>query len=980
MKYSATRTLSPLETWGFGFSGHIAWVMSVPAIHAALGLSSMYIWIPLCIVAMITCFQVFQLGKLFPNVNSSIPGYLIRLIPNKPFFALFSAIGYLLGWGLALGFYSQLIVDVIVRNFINLPILPSQSILLIFFVLIGFVVGSTSTKTVAILNLIFIIPTMIMLLGFGILGIYWLITNPGSPGLIPPSIPSLSIPDFIKWIFYMSYTVIVLDTVAIFTKDSQNPKKTLAFLPFSALFAPMLFIVNSFVIAQTSTSSGSGDIFSTFSSSASLLLGSYGSTFAIVLILLCNLLSGVACIMICTRVIYQFSEVGLFHPIFKKISQYGVFTNAMWMTLVIGLSSLIFKNVDQLVTAAGAANLFCYVVFNGAIWAKRSLFSSPLIPFLSLGISAFLGISLAGGIYLVNPFIIPIAVGLLFLPIVLNKLLPYFNQLIKRLANYIYFPKVFRSINFTFVQILLILMVVCITIIYTYSFHTSYGSSNELQLVNGYATFFIIFSFIGTALAAWTTIPQTNLVSIANNQVRETNQLLKIDIKKRKVLENQLQEMLYQDYLTGLGNRLFVTTQIQELVAQKERFSVLFIDLDRFKVVNDTFGHMLGDEILILASLRLKAILPANCSLGRLGGDEFVIIVKDKAIQLAIQMAEEIINQFSKPFSLKESTILITASIGIVNVNKTYRKPETIMRSADLAMYRTKINGRNGFTLYTKDMYKDVSREHHLETNLRKAIKEHSGFFIEYQPIYSIVESRIVGLEALVRWQIDKNTILSPVDFLPIAQSLSLIDKITEEVIQLVSQDIKKIQKYNEDYPIYISINCPEESLSFAGFCKQILHTLQANNIPTSRIKLEILENSAMTSNSAVISTIEECVEAGIQCVIDDFGTGYSNFTRLTTLPFSQIKIDKSLVQSKPSTALKLIQSIRDIARALSLTIVAEGVETKEQLALVKSLGIEYIQGYYISRPKRIDKIITLIDTKTFEVNHSISDKYSNHI
>ncbi|MGI8499845.1 MAG: EAL domain-containing protein [Hassallia sp.] len=446
------------------------------------------------------------------------------------------------------------------------------------------------------------------------------------------------------------------------------------------------------------------------------------------------------------------------------------------------------------------------------------------------------------------------------------------------------------------------------------------------------------------------------------NEHGEIHQILGIthDITERKQAEEQLLHNAFHDALTGLPNRAWFMERLKYAIKRAKRqedylFAVLFLDLDRFKVINDSLGHLLGDQFLIKIASRLKACLRSIDTAARLGGDEFTILLEGiQNLSEAIQVVELIQQQLALPFDLDGQEVFTTASIGIaLNSTAAYDQPEDLLRDADTAMYRAKVLGKSRYELFHPDMYINAVDRLQLETDLRRAI-ERQEFRVYYQPIVSLSSGTISGFEALLRWQHPERGLLSPADFIPLAEETGLIVKIGYWVL---IDACRQMQIWRIRYPTSfldkISVNLSVKQFSQADLIEQIGQILHSTGLDACSLVLEITESAIMENGDEANTALSQLRAMGIKLSIDDFGTGYSSLGRLHTFPINMLKIDRSFVTPMDANNknLEIIEIIVTLADKLGMDVTAEGVETQEQLALLIKLNCEYGQGYFFSRP-----------------------------
>ncbi|WP_341529050.1 EAL domain-containing protein [Nostoc sp. UHCC 0302] len=436
------------------------------------------------------------------------------------------------------------------------------------------------------------------------------------------------------------------------------------------------------------------------------------------------------------------------------------------------------------------------------------------------------------------------------------------------------------------------------------------------------------------------------------------------DITARKVAEEQLVYDALHDGLTGLPNRGFFMNRLRYAVEYSKRhsdhlFAVLFLDLDRFKFINDSLGHTFGDQLLLIIAQRIKECLRSIDVAARLGGDEFTILLEGiEDISDAVRVAERIQEQLAKPLTLQGQEIFTTVSIGIAWSATNYNQAEDLLRNADIAMYRAKEQGKARYEIFDTDMHLQIIKRLQLENDLRRAI-ECQEFRVYYQPIVSLKTGRITGFEALVRWLHPQQGILVPEEFMPIAQETGLSIPIDEWVLREACRQTHQWQERfpldsaNMNCPLSINVNLCSSRFSQQKLLQHINQVLQETGLDPQSLKLEITENIIMENGEKAIIMLKQLRNLGIQLSIDDFGTGYSSLGRLHHFPINGLKIDQSFVSgnSADSGNLDIVETIVTLAKKLGVDVTAEGVETKQQLQKLKDLKCEYSQGYFFSKP-----------------------------
>jgi diguanylate cyclase (GGDEF)-like protein/PAS domain S-box-containing protein len=431
------------------------------------------------------------------------------------------------------------------------------------------------------------------------------------------------------------------------------------------------------------------------------------------------------------------------------------------------------------------------------------------------------------------------------------------------------------------------------------------------------------------------------------------------DITDRKLAEQQLHHDAFHDALTGLPNRALFMDHLKLAIARARRnaernYAVLYLDLDRFKIINDSLGHTIGDQLLVGIADRLKKNLRPGDTVARLGGDEFTILIEDITDEKeAVQVAERVQKELSTPFNLSGREVFTTVSMGIAPSSTGYERAEDILRDADTAMYRAKAAGKSRYEVFDKAMHARAINLLQLETDLRRAC-ERQEFLIHYQPIVALENYRLRGFEALVRWKHPERGFISPMDFIPVAEETGMIAYIGEFVLREACRQMQRWQKmFPLDHPLFISVNLSSKQFSQTTLITEIANTLTETGVRPQSVKLEITESVVMENIETATEMLRQMRELGVQLAIDDFGTGYSSLSYLHRFPIDTLKIDRSFVtrMTENSENMEIVRTIVVLAQNLGMDVVAEGVETNEQLVLLQKLGCENGQGYFFSKP-----------------------------
>ncbi|HSO74428.1 MAG TPA: EAL domain-containing protein [Blastocatellia bacterium] len=430
------------------------------------------------------------------------------------------------------------------------------------------------------------------------------------------------------------------------------------------------------------------------------------------------------------------------------------------------------------------------------------------------------------------------------------------------------------------------------------------------------------------------------------------------DVTEQKETEKQLLHNAFHDVLTGLPNRALFMDRLKRSVNRAKNrddylFAVLFLDVDRFKVVNDSLGHQIGDQLLIAMARRLEGCLRPGDMVARLGGDEFAIIVDHiKHVSDATQAAERIQEELGTPFTLSGHEVFAAASIGIALNLTPADLPEDILSNADTAMYRAKDRGRACCELFETGMHGRAVELMRLETDLRRALGR-DEFRLHYQPIISLETWRISGFEALLRWEHPEHGIISPLTFIPLAEETGLIIAIGQWVLREACRQVRVWQdQFPSDPPLSISVNLSGKQFLQADLIERIEEILAETELQASSLEMEITESAIIENIDSATLMLRQLKTLGIRVSLDDFGTGYSSLSYLHRFPIDTIKIDRSFVSrmNSPKNS-EIVRTIVTLAGNLGLRVIAEGVETREQIIQLTGLNCDLVQGYLLSKP-----------------------------
>nr|WP_221234761.1 EAL domain-containing protein [Sphingomonas aerophila] len=434
------------------------------------------------------------------------------------------------------------------------------------------------------------------------------------------------------------------------------------------------------------------------------------------------------------------------------------------------------------------------------------------------------------------------------------------------------------------------------------------------------------------------------------------------DVTEQRASADKINRMARFDTLTGLPNRLQVNETLVRAMAEAEKWGsrcgFMMIDLDRFKAVNDTLGHPIGDRLLSRVSERLSQLMGDSAMCGRLGGDEFAVVIRDARDAHAVEaLAHRIIETLSHPYEVDQHTLHVGASVGLAIGPRDGRTAEMLIRSADLALYRAKDAGRGVYRAYEPQLHVQAEERRVLEMALRKAI-ENNEMYLAYQPVVDAGTGGLTGFEALLRWTHPKLGAISPAKFIPLAEEARLIGPIGEWVLRTACAEAAQWPSH-----IRVAVNASPDQLQNPGFVSEVVSALAHSGLSPERLELEVTESVFMHEGLGATRTLERVLDLGVRLSLDDFGTGYSSLGYLSRTRFSSIKIDRSFVQAASKgvrEAIAIIRAVVALAKSLEMATTAEGVETEAEHQMVQDLGCTKVQGYYFGRPLPVEEARTL--------------------
>jgi len=445
------------------------------------------------------------------------------------------------------------------------------------------------------------------------------------------------------------------------------------------------------------------------------------------------------------------------------------------------------------------------------------------------------------------------------------------------------------------------------------------------------------------------------------------------DISEMKSQQEAIEYQAFHDALTGLPNRYLAQDRLDMALKrarrQEERVAVFFLDMDNFKYVNDSLGHTTGDLLLQQLGRRLLDLVREEDTVSRLGGDEFLVIARDiRSEQDVLDLADRLLEGIQEPFSIDDAELLVTFSLGITSYPEDGSDAQTLIKNADMAMYQSKAKGKNKYSVFTPELSAAAASWMSLVREFREALEKRE-FKVYYQPKLSPDGGRVLGVEALVRWVKADGSLVSPADFIPLAEETGLIIPLGYQVLEIACREIQQINAALPE-PVTLAVNLSPLQFGQEDIVDSVMDLLATSGLSPKLLELEITESTMMTDLETTVRKLGVFVDEGLSVAIDDFGTGHSSLYYLKTFPISTLKVDQSFVRDMTldRTDDKIVETIIMMAGNLGLTVVAEGVETREQLAKLVEYGCDQIQGFLFARPMPCEAAMAYcIETNTKE-------------
>ena len=943
------RILSPVETWLYGLGNLSSWILLAPFFYSQFGSGAIYGLVFLSALVFLQVFHVDRLAKLFPNRTGGASGYLLKLFPDLPKTASYFALGSYFVYLGAFAWIGYVILDVISSTF-AVRATGGQAILwVLFFSLVGYVITVASTKAIITIQNIFLIPFLVILPLFTVLGL-WRIFTGDTLTILPSSLPTLSPLIAIFLVSAGLSNVLTFDSLGATASEATNPGQTLRLSRYIGGISAFVYVLATWVLFRLSSGDATESLFVTLNFAFGQVFGEVGKYLVLVLIVFSGISATAKGIYMVSRIFYQLGEDGFLHGSFNQLDERGTAVNSLVFSAVLTVPFVFLGGIESLYVTIGTCWAMTYAALNIGVYRQRNRFTSRLLPRTSLLVGLIeIAAVLVSGVLSDWRFVV-LGLCLPLVPLALSRILA---RIPPRRRD---FPRVlvFSKTQFEYNQILATELIVLL-VVGCASFGLFAFTALTSEFIISFAILlFGIMSLFAVALASVTVFPSIEAIRRAEQKTQSLNTLLQADIARRQKVEHKLKLLTRQDSLTKLKNRTAISEIVNAYLQQKNpRFALIFLDLDRFKLINDSLGHLIGDKLLVAVSKRLKKLIRRPNVLARLGGDEYVVFLPHlEHTRKGLETVQKLLNAFKDPYEVDKKILTTTASIGLVFGDERYDKFIDVVRDADIAMYESKRRGRNRYTVFTDLMKDHVLVQQKTEDRLRRALSE-DKVQIYYQPIVEARSTRMQGFEVLTRLRYG-STLVSPADFIPVANESGLILPLTWVVIEKTCRYLAILNKPH----LYASINVSDSFLTQLDLKAKLQRILAQNEIRPEQLHIEILESATLTEQGLVRQNVRLLERMGVKLVIDDFGTGYSNLSRLEDIPLSALKIDMSFLRGlEREKNLNIYKAIVELAEALELECVAEGVETSAQYQLVRTLGVDAVQGYYFARPKPIEQL-----------------------
>ena len=943
------RILSPLETWLYSLGNTGAWVLLTPFLFTQFGPSSIYALLLLVALLFLQVWHVERLARIFPERTGGISGYLPVLFPQSSRVSTYCALGNYFGYVGTFAWIGYLVLDTAQTLFAAQLSEIQAFVWVLFFSLVGYVIMVSSTRAVITVQNLFLLVFLTVVLLFIAAGTIRLLLNLHPVAFVPATLPT---PVPLAFLFMLSAgysNLLSFDSFGIIYSEARNRQAANRVNKYTPALASIIFVLGAWVVFRFA-SEPVDSLFEVLQSAFEQVFGKTGTYLALIAFISASVSAAAKGVIFVSRLLYQLGRDGLLHPSFAQLNEYGATKNNLLFSAVLTVVFVLLGGVESLYIAISICWLLSYAAFNFGIFLRRREFTGGLLPYTSLLAAIFSVLVIIGSALLSDFRFALIGLALPLIPMVFSGLLYRVNFRSIKLP----FPTILSKTQLEYNQLLATVLVVFLVVVSMASSLFIFTDLTGEFIINFAILLFSTTSLFGVAIASLTVFPSLNTLRLAETKTQALNERLRRDIARRQKAERKLTLLSRRDSLTKLKNRLAIEEAVNAYLTRRQpRFALIFLDLDRFKLINDSLGHLVGDQLLVAVSKRLKKILPRPAMLARLGGDEYIVFVPGlRGTEPGVSLAQRILDSFNEPYPIEQRLLATTASVGVVFGDKRYGSFTEAVRDADIAMYESKQNGRNRYTIFTDLMKERVHTQQRNEERLRQALRDET-LEIHCQPIVAVDTLRMQGFEVLTRLK-HEGELISPNEFIPVANESGLILPLTWQIIEKACQKIVQLHTPQ----VYASVNISDSFLTQIDLKTRLQSILRRYGVQPEQLHLEILESAIFLEEGLVKRNLEVLHRMGVRLVLDDFGTGYSNLSRLEGIPLSALKIDISFLRGiEEEKGSRLYKAIVELAEALELECVAEGVETQAQLKFVESLQVAYIQGYYFAKPRPIHRI-----------------------
>jgi diguanylate cyclase (GGDEF)-like protein len=946
--------LSPFETWMFSLAGFICWIMTANVANNILGIQSLIVWLPGIIFGTLFLLQIKQVGLLYPDISGGMSSYITRLFPTNPLLSKYANWAYYIGWAGVPAIYPFILSRLIEVNLtifnIQINLLPLQLLLLT----LGFVIGIISTKALATMQTFFTIPAFLTTLFFLTSGSLLITTGKIVQISQPDNIFQLpNLATFLIWMFITSYITYTGEATAVFSGESTNPQKTLRSLNITALLKPFIFIFGVLLLGFTVPKELDIIPSQALDIAGKEIFGPISSNIATALVVSSLLLSTTLTVSLAPRVLFQLAKDKLANSLFQYLTQNGTPRFGIFITFLIVLFTFFIGSLDKILIGTGAAFLMSVIIFHLGIVIRHRSIRLKMLGFTVFTLLIEI-VTLFGGGLLLDWKSVTAGLFAPFLFIFLDShllKLKIIHQIHDRFSLFYKFLTVKLDSISTVVISVIIIMFLSSSVSWVAA--SKLDSSNRTESINLYISAIILLTFLSVAIIAISIIPQIIKLIKQKKSIEYINNKLAITLGKYEKSIVRLEELAFIDQLTKLQNFNKTSLELDKAILKHketdQNYCFCVIDIDRFKVVNDSLGYTTGDSLIIAISEILKGFETENITISRIGGDEFGLMFQNYPSKQSVEhIVNLVIDKISSPIQILDRTLFITSCIGMVYSTSNLKNSEQIYQCANIAKHKAKMQGKNKILCYNTALKKEVVDLEKLERELKKAVKQ-NNFEVYFQPIYDLKKEEIVMVESLLRWFKPDGTSIAPTIFIPLAEETGLINEITWWSLRESFTKSVTFMKSNKRN-IKVGVNISPEFLKIHGLSEKILKLATETNFDLKLLVVEITEYMILQNSSELIIQLAQLQKLGIRISLDDFGTGYSNLEYLINLNVDEIKIDKSFTNNLHTPSGKYIaQTMTELSKKLNMKVIYEGVETKEELDIIKKLGGNYIQGFLFS-------------------------------